>query len=1123
MKKIGIFGRVRENPPLTKWIRMMKLTCLLLTIALVQVSAETYSQTKKLTLNLKDAPLAVLFEEIEKTSEFNFFYDSSGLDLSQKVTVTVEDSNIEAVLDMLFTDSDISYEIFDRYIILKSKERERMQERFFAQQQQGAVSGKVTDSGGQPLPGVTVVVKGTTQGTVTNADGNYSLSNIPENATLVFSFVGMLTQEISIEGRMTLTVVMEEEIIGLEEVIAIGYRAKKRGLITGSVMQIRGEELHISSETNLVKSLQGKISGLVISDRGGEPGAEATDFLIRGKSTLGDNSPLVVIDGIPQTSKMLSLMTSNDIKSISILKDASAAIYGARAANGVILVETKRGQKGKKAQIVFTSDYTFSTFTRVPEKENAYNSAIYINEIDKRYNRIPTIDENLVQQFKDGTFNPNLYADNNWMDLTYKNWAPRQNYNLYYTGSAQNIQYFISGDLLKEGAMYKSGDLDYKRYQYRANLDFSPVEFLNIGLDLTGQLNQTTSPSGNGSSIFQTSTWAAPWNINKFPNGLLGPGRVDGSSSVTSSTIDYAGWRENFDKTFGAKISFNLNMDWITKNLELSGYSFFNFENTDSKSFGTTYEYFTYNETIKDYESHMAGGGNNNLSHSNNNFRNQLHHIQLNYNRTLGDHGVSGFIAYEQMEELRQYLSASRKGLVSRTMPELFSGQQEGRTNDGRSFETGRINYFGALSYNYLEKYLLDFSLRYDGSFNFAPGKRFGLFPGLSAGWRISKEPFMNWTKAWLSDLKLRASWSKLGNDQVGTYQYLRTYALGEHFLFGDPAHYEEGIYQSNVPNPDITWETAKYNNIGFDAILWDELISISIDYFYEKRRKVLITRQASIPDYAALTLPAENLGKVDNTGFELNINHKNNLGRVNYHLGIVFSYNHNKIVYMDEPKNISEYRKKEGHPQDSWVVYKTDGIFNTQEEVDNTSAKLEGTKPGDIKYIDLDGDGEITGNDKYRKYTSPIPEIQYGINTGLGYKGFELNVFFQGQANAETYLTPRDMNTTPYKYIFESRWTEDNKYSDFPRAHKYTDFYNGNERVSDFWLYNASFIRLKNIEFAYNTPSKWKNFGLRFYLKGANLLTLDHIKHYDPEVNTEHGWYYPQSTRISTGFTIMF
>jgi len=1110
----------------------MKLTaCLFLVSTLTVMAGTSYAQRTKLSLEFKNTPLEDVLSVIEDKSEFYFLYSKKVVDVERKVDISVKDETVPKILDILLAGSKETFIITERQIVLTvpgdpwspSSSFYRAQQ----QQFQRTVSGKVTDSEGQALPGVTVVVKGTTQGTVTNADGEYSISDLPDDATLIFSFVGMRTQEIAVGNQSTINVTMVEDIIGIEEVVAVGYGTREKGMLTGSVSNIDAVSIERSTPTNITQALQGKMAGLIINDRGGSPGAEDLNILIRGSHTLGNNSPLIIIDGVPRGG--MNQLSPNDIEEISVLKDAAASIYGARAANGVIIIRTKRGKKGKENAIRLNSTYGVSTFTKALKLMDSWQFATYLNEVEEHYGRTKYYTEEDLEKYKSGDF-PNTHPNTNWVDVIYDDFAPYTRHNLSASGGKGKVQYFISGDYRQENGHYSSGMNQYDQYQIRSNIDAEVMKYLNIGFDLSGRLEKDHSPAAESvSGIMRRAQITYPMDVAYYTNGRPAYASPNGMTPIKSSSDD-AGWNEQIDKIFFSKMSFDLNMDWITKGLSLFGFAAFDFSNINREVHHRPYTLWTYDSENDEYHevtSFTQSVGNNiTLEKYNNSSNNELYHIRLGYDNQFGDHKISAFAAYEQSEYYSENFSAYRRNLYSTEKLELFAGEEDGRAVNGSSSESGRVNYFGNIIYDYMRKYMLEFSLRRDGSFNFPKGKRFGTFPGVSAGWSISKESFMSITNEWLNNLKIRGSWAKMGNDRIPEFQFLTQYILSGYNIFGETPQYYDVMDISNTPNLNITWEISNNWNIGFDATMWERMLSINFDYFFEKRRNILITRSESVPDYTALELPQENLGKVNNSGIELLLNHQNKVGVVNYYISGNFTYNHNEIVYMDEAENIPEYRKKEGHPMHSFVVYVTDGIFNTQEEIENAEATLPGTKPGDLKYVDISKDGIINNNDMIRKYTSPIPEIQFGLNAGMQYKGFELNVLFQGQGNAETMMFNNDQGNRAEVY-FTKRWTEDNKDAEFPRPFERSDNFN---RESTFHLYNASFIRLKDVELAYNfdfvnkkAESIFK--GFRVYLKGFNLWSLDYLGEFnvDPEVNNSMARYYPQLTKFSAGIDVQF
>jgi len=986
------------------------------------------------------------------------------------------------------------------------------------------ITGTVKSPAQEPLPGVSVNQKGAESGTTTDDQGKFSLEITDADAVLVFTHVGYLEQEVSVGSQRTLDIVLQESMSDLSEVVVVGYGEREKGELTGAVASVSGKAIEETSQPNITQSLQGRVPGLIVNNRGGIPGSNDASILIRGKSTLGDNAPLIVIDGIPRES--FSHLSPNDIETISVLKDAASAIYGARAANGVILIKTKRGATGG-SDIRLLSEYGVSGFTRLPKYMNSYQYASWENEIAGRYGRVAQWTEEDLEKYRSGE-SPLTHPNTDFYNEVFRPWAPQLHENISATGGTEKVQYYVSADFLDQDGLYRSDDLTYKQYQLRSNIDAQMTDNLKVGFDLMGRLERQHSTSRDVNSLVPfIANWAYPYNVGYYPNGLPGVGGPEGQNPVIISS-DRAGWVEDYNKIFQSKLSVDLKLGWLTEGLALHGYGAFDFDILNNEIFHNTWTVYNYNPATGEYDP-QAGqnqdvGATRTLQKVADQNQRQLYHIRLNYDRSFNSHKFSGFIAYEQEVTEWETLSAYRRDLISDKKVELFTGGPALRDNNGSSSESGRVNYFGSLSYDYLRKYLIDITLRHDGSFNFPEGKRFGLFPGISAAWNLSQESFMKNTENWLSNLKIRASWAKMGNDRIDAFQYLTQYELNTFYIFGQSPRRENGFSITNTSNPNITWEISQNKNVGVEFGLWNNALSGSIDYFQANRRQILITRSASVPDYTALELPLENLGKVDNSGIEVVLNHQGAAGNVNYTVGGNFTYNRNKVVFMDEPQNVNPYRAQEGHPMDSWVVYKTDGLYKTQEEIDN-SPHLQGTKPGDIRYVDMNGDGQITGDDQVRMYTSPIPEIQFGFNIGTNYKGFELAAFFNGQARAQTMLMFFEGGNKP-EYLFNERWTAETPDAQYPRAYERNDVYN--TKVSDYWLYNASFVRLNNLSLAYNFSSDWltkmKVKGLKIYVRGTNLLTFGMIEgQFDPEINTSNGGYYPQQKTVTTGINLVF
>ncbi|MFW6101976.1 MAG: SusC/RagA family TonB-linked outer membrane protein, partial [Bacteroidota bacterium] len=802
----------------------------------------SYADEKQLTLNAENITLQQAIQRIQDQSEFDFFYKNVDLEKTEKkVSLNFEGKTIHEVLPELLKGTELTYKVMEKDIVIFPSASEAIQENESAvdasRQQEIEVSGTVTDAEtGDPLPGVNIVVQGTTTGTTTDTDGNYTIE-APADATLVFSFVGYQEQTIEINGQEQIDVEMEETVTELEEVVAIGYQQRARGEVTGSVSQASGVDIEEAATPDMEQSLQGKVPGLVVSDRGGNVGRQNMDFLVRGKSTLNNNSPLIVIDGVPRSS--FGTLSPNDIENVSVLKDASAAIYGARAANGVILIQTKEGQSGEP-EFTFQTEYGFQKETSYPTPMNSYERAKYYNEMYVNEGRQPMWSDKALDHFRKGD-KPLEYPNTNWYDVAIADRAPQTHHNLSMRGGTETIQYYVSGDYLYQQGLLKSGDVNYNQYQLRSNITVQATDNLELGVNIEARVEKHEEPEDSNPWGDIISTY--PWIKDRWPDGRLGPPTESMQNLITQSNREY-GFDDETDKIFNAKINFNYDMPWITDGLELSGYANYNRELGDERTFYNIFPMYSYEPETGEYKEHTGFSrshrGSRGVYSETDNSLTDFYHLRLSYDKSFGEHNVSAFAAYEQSESWYKSLGAYRKNLPSDEKPYLWAGGEAERDNWESLNESGRVNYFGSLSYNFARKYLIDFTLRYDGSFNFPKEKRFGLFPGVSLGYNISEEPFME-DIGWLDNLKLRASYAKMGNDDVPSYQYLAQYGTYNAFSFGLDPRIEKGMNLTVTPNPGITWENSYQRNVGFDITVMEGLFTLNMDYFYEQRRQILL------------------------------------------------------------------------------------------------------------------------------------------------------------------------------------------------------------------------------------------------------------------------------------------
>lgn len=985
------------------------------------------------------------------------------------------------------------------------------------------VKGVVKDAAGEPVPGVNIVIKGTATGCATDIDGAYSIKVNGNKDVLVFTSVGYNTKEEPVNGRKVINVVLTDNQQLLDDVVVVGYGTQKKATVTGAVSSVKGETLKSSGAVNLSNSFAGRIPGVIATNRSGEPGADWSDILIRGKGTLNNNKPLIVIDGVANRDG-LERLSSNDIESVTVLKDASAAIYGAQAANGVILVTTKSGTNSKPT-ITYNGTFTMSQNTRTPDLMNAYEYMVYDDEIKNHLGQQPLY-ENIKNGYLDGTIDRLQYGDTDWMDVIFRSWAPQTRHSLSVSGGSEKVKYYISGDYMYQEPQYNNTVFNFNTAQIRSNIDAQITRDLNIGLQLSGRKEKRNNSIYNSGQMFWEAFNTYPYLYDYYPNGLPGPGLAWGNNLAILASGKETGYDRIDDFFADSKVSFKLDMPWITKGLSVSGYAAFDFRFNNRKQFWDMWDTYRYNPKTGDYDKQTTNADYNiNLNQSNDNSHTTTLHARVAYERLFGDHNVSGFVAYEQSQYEGENFWAWRGYYLSNKIDYLDAGLDKDKTNGGKGYISARQNFFGRLNYSYKDKYLAEFTLRHDGSMNFASQKRWGTFPGISLGWRLSEESFIRNNASFIDDLKLRGSWGKLGNDRVDPFQYLSTYVMGDGAILGESPEKDKGFTPGRIGNPYITWEKVDTKNIGIEGTFWNQKLSFSVEYFNQYRKDILTPKQSSIPDYTGLTLPDQNIGEVKNQGFELMLNHRSKIGNVNYFIGGNLTFTKNKIIFFDEAENIPEWQRRTGHPIDSWLIYKTDGIYQTQAEIDETP-HFAGTKPGDIKYIDIDGDGKITSKDMVRDYSSNVPEIVYGINMGMEWKGLEFNMLWTGQGNATQMIVPYSYNVD--KEFYKHRWisAEETPNAKYPRAFNRDDKFNN--KWSDFWLYDASFIRLKDVQIAYNLPSQWMQKtgmnSVRVYVTGSNLFSFDKIKFQDPESSaTSAGQYYPQQRTITFGLNVSF
>jgi TonB-dependent starch-binding outer membrane protein SusC len=1003
---------------------------------------------------------------------------------------------------------------------------------------QRTVTGTVVDKNQQPVPGVNVIVTKTTQGTITDVAGKYSIEVPQGSQSLTFSFIGMEPQEISIGKLTQINVTMSENAVGLEEVVVIGYGTVKKASMTGSIIAVKGDVIQASPANSFTNTLAGRLPGLVTVSYSGEPGRDDATVRIRGSNTLGDNSPLVVIDGVANRS--MAHLDPSVIASVTVLKDASAAIYGAQAANGVILITTKRGALGKP-EVTINMNRGLNMPTIIPKMADAATYAEMSNEIDFYKGQTQTYSAEAIQKYRDGS-DPWLFPNTDWFKEVFKPSAQQNNADISISGGTESMKYFISSGYNFQDAMYKNSVANYNQVNFRSNIDGKISDNISLSLDLSGSQENRNYPSFTTAQIFSSivnggvGSGGKPNEIAFYPGQLPASGFLGGMNPVVMGT-EASGYNKEKYYTFTSNVKLLVTIPWV-KGLSVTGNVSFDKNINTTKLWKTPYYLYTWDKkTFNANNEPVVTGALNgasldaNLTQTLNDGQRIMLNGLVNYEISIAaKHNIKILAGVEKITGESAYLQAFRRGFVSTAVDQMFAGADLAKDNSGSATQSARLNYFGRLNYDFLQKYLLEFVWRYDGSYIFPEKGRFGFFPGISAGWIVSEEEFWKNNVSFVNFLKFRGSWGQTGNDRIAEYQYLSSYGFGATpFVFNQNVE-SKVLNELRIPNTNVTWEVANQSNIGFDGQLFGGKLSFSAEYFYNLRTNILWYRNASIPVSTGLTLPRENIGEVVNKGFEVQVGYKGKLGDFTYEVSGNAAIANNKIKFWDETPGVPEYQKSTGQPMNAGLYYKAIGIFRDQAAID-AYPHWANARPGDIIFEDVNLDTKIDGLDQVRYNKTDIPKFTGGFSLDLGYKNFYASVLFQGATGAiRTYTIESGKGGNFIADDAEGRWTVDNIDAKKPRTWNTGGEYwsgsgSGTTGINNtYWLKNNDYLRLKNLQFGYNIPKaiyeKLKISGLSVYFSGMNLLTFTPLQDFDPE---SVGSVYPLNKVYNFGIKLTF
>jgi len=1005
-----------------------------------------------------------------------------------------------------------------------------------------AVSGTVSEASGETLPGVNVVIKGTMVGTVSDVNGRYSITVPDSDAVLVFTSVGFATQEVLVGTSTNLNVTMLEDANLFDEIVVVGYGVQRRATVTGAVAQMQGTDLASSPATGITQGIVGRMPGVIGYQRADEPGGGGLTIRVRGTTTSGYQNPLYVVDGIPDRDGGINRISPDEIESITVLKDASAAIYGSRAANGVVLVTTKRGVDGKPV-IKYSGSWGFSQPTRLPDMCDAFEYATLRNEISTNVGGNPLYTPEQLQKFKDGS-DPWNYPNTNYYEQGMKKVSPMYRHELNASGGNDRARYFLSISGIGEDGIFLNSASRYDQYSIRSNLDLKINDYVSIAFGTSGRYEKQERPIFSNDDIFASFVRSMPTMHGFLPNGQPGPDLEYGHQPVMMAS------KGNGYDTYNTYYLQNN----LRATIQIPGIEGLTITPTvayDKRFYlrkrwrmpVTLYSYDASNPNNVTTTPFQRGVSDPDMRMYNIDFTSWMANLVVNYDFSFGSgNNMSIMAGTEAQNNYYSGFEAYRKFYLATFIDEMeMSSSIDEREATGYAWEEARLNYFGRVSYNFQERYLLDFVWRYDGSYRFPKESRYGFFPGVMAAWRVSEEDFWKNNVPGITFFKLRGSFSQTGSDMLidndrnldRSIQYLTTYRYGTDYLFGN--RFERSLQLSRAPNPNITWEVQTEYNLGVELRMLKNRLTFESDVYLRQRKGMLMSRAASLPHTSGLTAPRENIGEMSNRGIEALLRWDDRTaGGIQYYAAFNMTFSKDRMDFIDEAPATPAWQKATGRVWDSQLFYEVDGVFTDQAHVDRTAAKWSGARPGDIIFRDVNGDGRINAEDRVRLNKRREPNFISGLVLGGNWKGFNVELYFMGSAGGYTYIWRERAGEAGnfFKHTYKNRWTPENKNPDHPRVYnrevEYWARNHGASQASTYYIWNTNHIRLRNAEIGYSFENlqfiKDLNIrALRLYVQGSNLFTIDKMqKIMDPEQN-DNARQYPQRRIFMFGASLTF
>lgn len=1117
MKNNTLSGRYCfKNPRFKQIFRIMRIsTFLLMVCVFCSYAGNAHSQNAKVSIHMNNVKLDKILNEIENQTDYLFIYNNQ-VDINKITSVKVKNEAVAQVLDKILSGTGINYELEGTHIILTTEAIKDLH----AQQQAKTVTGTVTDVSGEPIIGANIRIKGTTTGTITDIDGNFSIEAEPQSVIEV-SYIGYLTQETVINNQKSIRFLLKEDTKTLDEVVVIGYGVQKKADLTGSVANINTEKLNTQSNANIGQALQGKIAGVDIVSQGGAPGS-GTRIMVRGIGTLNNAFPLYIVDGMYMNS--IDHINPNDIASIDVLKDASsAAIYGSRAANGVIIVTTKEGSNTEGKPIIDLSvNLGISTASKFLDMLDAKGWA-EVTTIARQAIGKPALDMATDLANK---------PDNDWQDIMFRP-ALMQNYNLAVKGGGKYSTYYTGLGYFNQDGIVKG--TNYQRYNIQSKNDykrgiFSAGTNLIISFSHDKPLHQELRGGMIGTILQSVPT------LEKYDDTREG-GYGGTYGDVVNIPHPLAIIDDNIMGRYNENVKIFAN---LYAQIELFKGLKYKLNLTPDFSFER------YKNYLNKYDFGLATNSITQLTERQRRRRNILVENLLTFDRTFGEHKISALAGYTYQDSRFRHIQAYGEGLPQGL--EEIDAATTNRSNEGNSWRSVLTSILGRVFYSYQNKYLFTATIRRDGSSKFGKNNRYGYFPSFSLGWNVAEEKFME-NVHWLDQLKLRGGYGVLGNQEIDNYQYSSTITTGINYPDGNGGLLQ-GAFPKNFANPDIKWEETAMTNVGIDFMAFNNRLSLTADYYVKNTKDILLTVPIPISSGGAND-PIRNAGKIRNNGFEFNLGWMDQPNPdISYGINLIGSFNKNKVIAMGSEsgsikggstnQNITTSETKAGYPIGGYWLISTAGYFNSQEEVDayaKDGKKIQpAAEPGDIKFVDANNDGVINDDDRVFQ-GSPFPDFTFALNGNMRYKNFDLSIGLQGVLGNKIYNATRQTleDVTKGSNFLAScldYWTPENKNASHPRLT--WDDPNRNTRAeSDRYLENGSYLRLRSVQLGYTFPQTWFKGAIqhaRVYINAENLFTITSYSGYSPDVNADNANYrgfdnfiYPTNRTFMLGLNVTF